>query len=87
MDLGTHHGSSERISFAVTITHGDTPHHSTASRLFGEDEQSAREHFKMRARTLRRGRGDSIALERTVRVESWIQRTDQLEQLTKPVEP
>lgn len=81
----TYHGSRERVSWAVTITDDRKPYSSTSTTtLFGEREDEARAFYERRAKYSHRG--FTVMLERSTRVQAWLDRTDAVESRTKELE-
>lgn len=72
-DVGTFHGSRERVSWSVT--------RNTSTTLFGDDEEQARADYERRRKTLHRG--ESIRLERLVVAEAWVQHLDVIDETAK----
>lgn len=64
--MTTYHGSREDISWTVV--------RNNSYKLFGADESAARADYEKRSKTLHKG--ETIRLERRVRVECWVQHTD-----------
>lgn len=81
--IGTTHGTSDRVSYAIEVTDDTAPHPSTSTMLYGERKDEAIRDFAARAKAMHRGK--TIRLARMVRTEAWVQHGEVLDALSKPV--